>query len=494
MKAFITHTTENYENIIVNLVDSINEFSNIPIYVYTINYDASDKIKSPTIRIDIDTHTIKMNKDDENEKIKFITWVASSKIDCMLDASKRFEEWVYIDGDSIVNYDIDNIFKYCKNAKNYPIATKGPHEYIINYKQNISRGNPFIDGGFDISKCLEFPLIEYLGYNINKRTPYYKTTNILIGNNSQNNKDFLNELKDKKNLLLNDINDFYYFLPYYEETLYNVMVWEKGDLDKIPFLYLNIINSDSVYNYFNNLKDNNEYNGNSIPDKVFCFHGVKNNIEYDKIISIIKNNIKIEKIKINSSREEVIPNLLNSLDLKIGVEIGVFKGKFSKIILNKWNGKLYLIDSWKLLNKDEYNDISNNSNYSDTIKNIKGFENRSFMIRGLSEEIVDMFSDNSLDFIYIDANHKYESIKNDMNLWWPKLKIGGLFSGHDYLDMNWKDEPFAPNGKDKYIWKPDFSEFIGEFGVNPAVDEFCKENNYKLNLTNEWFGTWFFIK
>ena len=75
-----------------------------------------------------------------------------------------------------------------------------------------------------------------------------------------------------------------------------------------------------------------------------------------------------------------------------------------------------------------------------------------------------------------------------------EVTIGGLFSGHDYLDMNWKDEPFAPNGKDKYIWKPDFSEFIGEFGVNPAVDEFCKENNYKLNLTNEWFGTWFFIK
>jgi hypothetical protein len=38
----------------------------------------------------------------------------------------------------------------------------------------------------------------------------------------------------------------------------------------------------------------------------------------------------------------------------------------------------------------------------------------------------------SLDFIFIDANHGYEFVKEDSNAWWPKLKIGGLMCGDDY--------------------------------------------------------------
>ena len=52
--------------------------------------------------------------------------------------------------------------------------------------------------------------------------------------------------------------------------------------------------------------------------------------------------------------------------------------------------------------------------------------------KGLSEDIVKEFSDNSIDLIYIDAQHDYESVTQDIGLWLTKLKKNGIMSGHDY--------------------------------------------------------------
>ena len=79
--------------------------------------------------------------------------------------------------------------------------------------------------------------------------------------------------------------------------------------------------------------------------------------------------------------------------------------------------------------------------------NIKGFEDRAFMLRGLSEQMVKLFANNSLDFVYIDGNHAYDFVKQDMEMWWPKLKKGGLFCGHDYLDIEWTADGLMENGK-----------------------------------------------
>ena len=183
-----------------------------------------------------------------------------------------------------------------------------------------------------------------------------------------------------------------------------------------------------------------------------------------------------------------------------GVEIGVFKGQFSKDILLRWGGTLFMVDVWRPLG-EEYEDASNHSAhidaYSETMENIKGMEDRGIMVRTDSKTASGLFPDGSLDFIYIDGNHAYDFVAEDIKLWFPKLKKGGIFSGHDYLDMDWySDDAFAENGKDKFIYINSIEEAIyaGVFGVNPAVDEFCKENNYELDVTEEWVGTWWLIK
>jgi hypothetical protein len=197
--------------------------------------------------------------------------------------------------------------------------------------------------------------------------------------------------------------------------------------------------------------------------------------------------------KINHDRTEHFKTIFQQFPNGKGVEVGVFKGHFSKNIIDNWNGTLYMIDVWRPLDTESYNDISNHTNhdtaYIDAMNSINGHEDRAIMIRAKSEIAADIFPDNSLDFVYIDANHAYQYVVQDIQLWYPKVKPGGYICGHDYIDIQWDQDPnFAENGIDKHIYT---SVYNGVFGVNPAVDQFCTKNKLDVTVTNEWFGSWF---
>jgi predicted O-methyltransferase YrrM len=64
----------------------------------------------------------------------------------------------------------------------------------------------------------------------------------------------------------------------------------------------------------------------------------------------------------------------------------------------------------------------------------KRFNNNSLVkkIKMKSSNCVDMFDNESIDFIYIDGNHQYEFVKKDLINYVPKIKEGGIIAGHDY--------------------------------------------------------------
>ena len=198
-----------------------------------------------------------------------------------------------------------------------------------------------------------------------------------------------------------------------------------------------------------------------------------------------------------------ICDLLNSQGLTgKGVEIGSFVGRYARHILDNWKGTLYLIDPWKEPPKNSdvggsVNNVVNPETMLKATKTLKGVEDRAIMIRAFSHQVVDLFQDESLDFIYIDGDHSYKGAKQDIESWHPKIKKGGLMAGHDYLKLkkkgDWSIGPSHPNGKDKYIYCD--SSYVGVFGVNPAVDEFVEKHDYELKVTTEsYFGTWYFLK
>lgn len=143
----------------------------------------------------------------------------------------------------------------------------------------------------------------------------------------------------------------------------------------------------------------------------------------------------------------------------IAVEIGVQGGGYAAFMLRKTNPqKLYLIDCWKHQDPQVYDDPE--ANVSDDLQERlyqetkQRFANdpRVVILRQYSKDAAAQFEDESLDWVYLDANHGYEAVKEDLALWWPKVRRGGILSGHDYA--------IRPS-----------------FGVVQAVNEFLIQHN-----------------
>ncbi len=180
------------------------------------------------------------------------------------------------------------------------------------------------------------------------------------------------------------------------------------------------------------------------------------------------------------SRDE-IPVLLNTRNLVgQGAEIGVRDGRFSDHLLETWKGTLISIDPWLAFDPDEYVDRSNVSQeeqdhlYLETQVRLARHGERSEIWRLTSLEAAALIPDGSLDFAYIDARHDYESVLEDLAAWFPKVKPGGILAGHDYADIEFKENVF---------------------GVKSAVDEFFEARGIAVHCTDgpsavELFPSW----
>ena len=156
----------------------------------------------------------------------------------------------------------------------------------------------------------------------------------------------------------------------------------------------------------------------------------------------------------------LFPFALNELNLMgTGCEVGVQDGHFSVTLLKRWRGSLlYSIDPWREFEPSKYLDVANQQQavqdriYEGARNRLRKFGERSVIIRSTSAAGATQFAEGQLDFVYIDANHSYDAVVEDIRLWYPKLKPGGVLAGHDYLDGNYT---------------------AGVFGVMSAVNEFA---------------------
>ena len=120
------------------------------------------------------------------------------------------------------------------------------------------------------------------------------------------------------------------------------------------------------------------------------------------------------------------------------VEVGCWLGRsacyFGVEIINSGKEiKLDCVDTWlgapELLEEDV---VKNGTLYSDFLRNIEPLRNIITPIRLTSTQASRLYEDESLDFVFIDADHTKEGIEADLLCWFPKVKKGGVLAGHDW--------------------------------------------------------------
>lgn len=171
--------------------------------------------------------------------------------------------------------------------------------------------------------------------------------------------------------------------------------------------------------------------------------------------------------------------LFNELGYKSGAEIGVYTGHYSEVLcLGNPGVKLCCIDPWEVYESEEEEPFAQNQEalnkfYEEAKMRLASYN--CSIIKKPSMEAVKDFETNSLDFIYLDANHDYKHVSEDLDAWAKIVRSGGIVSGHDYGH-------FKHEGKG--------------LGAKRAIDNYISEHKIKmLFLVNQNYQTsWFFVK
>lgn len=135
----------------------------------------------------------------------------------------------------------------------------------------------------------------------------------------------------------------------------------------------------------------------------------------------------------------------------MAVELGVAEGIWATELYSLGLDKLFLVDVWEqhpeLNGCATLDNIWHENNYMDVLRRFRDKPNV-ILLKGLSKEMANHIEDNSLGLVYVDADHSYEGVKEDIETYWPKLVTNGIMAFHDYENLG--------------------------YGVNRAVKEFTK--------------------
>ena len=200
----------------------------------------------------------------------------------------------------------------------------------------------------------------------------------------------------------------------------------------------------------------------------------------NKTLEFILNRYKINWdgetpiIELPYSRWFEYTVLMKDLGFTSGVEIGVYRGRFTQA-LKEANKDLNIIgvDAWRSYKgyKDYEEDDLANYSYSRAQERASkyGFK----LIRAWSLDAVKEFEDNSLDFVFIDGNHDFRHVTEDVDEWSKKVRPGGIVSGHDF-----------------------FKNYHEGYGVREALPAWCDANRIKplFVMTKDKCPSWLYVK
>lgn len=227
-----------------------------------------------------------------------------------------------------------------------------------------------------------------------------------------------------------------------------------GDFDRLKFKCDSFLHWDEVSIEENYIPQENSTDPLGRKDhilKKYSFLNLPQKIFYlDNVYKFILPHFKINPFSTETELGEKwfsYPNLYNKVVKHFPsgskfVEVGSWKGMSSlymatEIINSGKNIDFCCVDTWQgSLEHDGFENME--TLYDIFLTNMKPVENYYSHIKNTSLESSKLFEDDSLDFVFIDASHEYEDVKNDILAWLPKVKDGGILAGHDYyVNTDW---------------------------------------------------------
>jgi hypothetical protein len=222
------------------------------------------------------------------------------------------------------------------------------------------------------------------------------------------------------------------------------------EIIKSDFAYKIEPDKDGLYTFFQTgiLFDDKEYYGEdvafckawrnsgkeifAVPDMNFIHKGYKSfkgNLHEHLISRKVDNIDKCTGIKGWSTETELAALKEFASISDSVVEIGSWKGRSTKELLENCKGTVYAVDTWEGSKEDISGMIAKEQDiFSEFMKNVGDYSNLK-ILKGKSVDIAEKF-EGSVDMVFIDADHSYEAVKADIEAWLPKCKK--IFCGHDY--------------------------------------------------------------
>lgn len=202
-----------------------------------------------------------------------------------------------------------------------------------------------------------------------------------------------------------------------------------------------------------------------------------------------KFNIKRDVIEIPGVGRDDLAKLFGELGFKVGAELGVAAGEYSAVIM-KYNPDITLYGVDPYISYSGYKDYTRKETFNALEERAHALLDKYptyKFVRKMSLEAAEDFEDESLDFVYIDANHAEPFVTQDIEAWAPKVRKGGIVSGHDYAHIRGAD------GADSRNW-----------AVIGAINRYAKKHGIQLfiwgleakipGLKRESIRSWMFVK
>lgn len=140
----------------------------------------------------------------------------------------------------------------------------------------------------------------------------------------------------------------------------------------------------------------------------------------------------IDSVEINYRKH--LSKLCNRRDIKVAVEVGTDRGEFAAQFMEEFEGELICVDPYE--SQDEFKW----GRMPDMLMAILALQKWHGRVRILQNNSLDAAAcfpawlKARLGFVYIDGQHDFQSVRDDIETWWPLLKENGILAGHDYCN------------------------------------------------------------